>query len=212
MEADWSVALAADDPVITVPWASSADDARKCRFLDLRLGEHLIDEIEEARSRPALRSALLVLNSGESPLWTAKCDAWSSSVAEGGEPFDGYEMDAEPGETSFGAGSYVDLLPRNFALLSSFAGQERWIRMATKALRALPANAARVELVLRHAQVEATRGFGVTWFVEGCAATAPLAAEAWSRALNLALPVIMDAPGAAATLRPADDTMAGTGE
>ncbi len=59
MEADWSVALAADDPVITVPWATSSDDPRKCRFVDLRLGGHLIDEIEEARSRPALRSALL---------------------------------------------------------------------------------------------------------------------------------------------------------
>ncbi len=64
MEADWSVALAADDPVITVPWASSAADSCKCQFVDLRLGDYLIDEIEEARARPALRSALLVLNSG----------------------------------------------------------------------------------------------------------------------------------------------------
>jgi hypothetical protein len=198
MEADWSVALAPDDPVITIPWASSAGDTRKCHFVDLRLGEHLIDEIEEARGRPALHSALLLLNRAESQLWTAKCDTWSSSAADGSEPFDGYEMDAEPGETSFGAGSYVDLLPRDFALLSSFEGQERWIRVATKALRLIPAKAARVELVLRHAQAEATRGFGVTWFVEGCGATAPRAAEAWARALNLALPVIMDAHGAAA--------------
>jgi len=212
MEADWSVALAADDPVITVPWASSADDTRKCQFIDLRLGEHLIDEIEEARARPALRSALLLLNSAKSQLWTAKCDAWSSSAAEGGEPFDSYEMDGEPGETGFGAGCYVDLLPRDFALLSSFEGQERWIRVTTKALRVIPANAARVELVLRHAQVEGTKGFGVTWFVEGCGATAPRAAEAWAGALNLALPVIMDAHGGDATQRPADDTMAGTGE
>jgi hypothetical protein len=212
MEADWSVALAADDPVITVPWASSADDTRKCQFIDLRLGEHLIDEIEEARGRPALRSALLLLNSGESQLWTAKCDAWSSSAAEGDEPFDGYEMDAEPGETSFGVGCYVDLLPRDFALLSSFEYQERWIRVATKALRVIKANAARLELVLRHAQIEGTQGFGVTWFVAGCGATAPRAAEAWARALNLALPVIMDAHGVAPMRRPADDTMAGTGE
>jgi hypothetical protein len=195
MEADWSVALVADDPVIAVPWASSAGDTRKCRFVDLRLGEYLIDEIEEARTRPALRSALLLLNSAESQLWTAKCDAWTSSAADGAEPFDGYEMDAEPGETSFGAGSYVDLLPRDFALRSSFEHQERWIRVATKALRVIPAHAARVELVLRHAQVEAARGFGVTWFVEGCGATALGAAEAWARALSLALPVIMDALG-----------------
>ena len=176
------------------------------------MGEYLIDEIEEARARPALRSALLLLNSGKSQLWTAKCDAWSSSAAEGAEPFDGYEMDAEPGETTFGAGCYVDLLPRDFLLLSSFELQERWIRVATQALRGIPAKAARVELVLRHAEVEGTQGFGVTWFVEGCGATAPRAAEAWARALSLALPVIMDAHGLAAMRRPADDTMAGTGE
>ena len=72
MEADWSVALAADDPVITVPWAASGDDTRKCRFVDLRLGGHLIDEIEEARAKPALRSALLLLNAATSPLMDSK--------------------------------------------------------------------------------------------------------------------------------------------
>ena len=104
------------DPVITVPWAASATTIRKCRFVDLRLGAHLIDEIEEARAKPALRSALLLLNGAASPLWTAKCDAWTSSVDEGAEPFDPYEMDAEPGETAFGAGSYIDLLARDVSL------------------------------------------------------------------------------------------------
>ncbi len=88
MEADWTVALAPGDPVITVPWAAPGDDIRTCRFVDLRLGAHLVDEIEEARSRPALRSALLLLNAATSPLWTAKCDAWTSSVDEGAELFD----------------------------------------------------------------------------------------------------------------------------
>ncbi len=101
MEADWTVALASGDPVITVPWAAPGDDIHSCRFVDLRLGAPLVDEIEEARSRPALRSALLLLNAATSPLWTAKCDAWTSSVDEGAEPFDAYEMDAESGEISF---------------------------------------------------------------------------------------------------------------
>jgi hypothetical protein len=72
MEADWTVALAPGDPVITVPWAADGGDMRGCRFVDLRLGAHLVDEIEEARSQPALRSALLLLNAATSPLWTAK--------------------------------------------------------------------------------------------------------------------------------------------
>jgi hypothetical protein len=193
MEADWAVALAADDPVITVPWASSKDDLGKCKFIDLRVDGHRVDEIEEARSKPALRSALLVLNAATSPLWTAKCNAWTSSVEDGAEAFDPYEMAAEPGETAFGAGSYFDLLPRNISFLSSFERQERWIRAVTETLRAIPASAARVDLVLRGAEVEAAAGFGVTWFVEGCGATAQRAGQNWVTALDLALAVIMDA-------------------
>jgi hypothetical protein len=193
MEADWTVALAAADPVITVPWSASGEDARKCKFVDLRLGVHLIDEIEEARSRPVLRSALLLLNGAASQFWTVKCDSWSNSADEGTELFDRYEMDAEPEETAFGAGSYIDLLPRDAENREPFAVQERWIRAVTERLRAIPGRAARVELVLRHAEVEAVPGFGVTWFVEGCGATADRAEQRWSEALARALAVIMNA-------------------
>jgi hypothetical protein len=192
MEADWTVALTAGDPVITVPWAASGDDIRKCRFVDLRLGTHLIDEIEEARSNPPLRSALLLLNAATSPLWTAKCDAWTSSVDEGAEPFDAYEMGAESGEIAFGAGSYVDLLARDLSCLANFERQERWIRGVTNVLRSSPAAAARVELVLRRAEVEGRSGFAVTWFVEGCGSTAQRAERRWARALDLALAVVID--------------------
>jgi hypothetical protein len=192
MEADWTVALVAGDPVITVPWAASGNDMRTCRFVDLRLGAHLVDEIEEARSKPALRSALLLLNAATSPLWTAKCDAWTSSVDEGAEPFDPYEMAAESGDTAFGAGSYVDLLARDVSFLSGFERQERWIRAVTEVLRSIPASAARAELVLRRAEVEGASGFAVTWFVEGCASTAQRAEQRWAKALDLALAVVID--------------------
>ena len=192
MEADWTVALASGDPVIAVPWAASGDNIHSSRFVDLRLGARLIDQIEEARSRPALRSALLLLNAATSPLWTAKCDAWTSSVDEGAEPFDAYEMDAEAGEIAFGAGSYIDLLPRDVSFLTGFELQERWIRAITQALRSTPAGAARVELVLRRAEVEGTSGFAVTWFVEGCGSTAERAGRRWAQALDLALDVVMD--------------------
>jgi hypothetical protein len=193
MEADWSVALAASDPVIRVPWAASDDEVNKCRFVDLRLGLHLIDEIEEARARPGLRSALLLLNDAASQLMTAKCDAWNTSSSEGDQAFDPYEMDAEPGETAFGTGSYIDLLPRDAAWLSSFERQERWMRGVVERLRVIPARAARVELVMRQAEIEGVPGFGVTWFVEGCGATAYQAGQRWGEALDLALAAIMDA-------------------
>lgn len=192
MEADWSVALATADPVITVPWAAYGDDEPKCRFVDLRLGPHLIDEIEEARERPALRSALLLLNAVDSQLWTAKCDVWTSSPEQGDDPFDPYEMDAEPGETDFGIGSYIDLLRRDFQASRCFDTQERWLRTVTERLRATPANSARAELVMRHAQVEGVPGFGVSWFVEGCGASAQRADQGWRQAFDGALAVIMD--------------------
>jgi hypothetical protein len=192
MEADWTVAMAAGDPVITVPWAASGGDIRKSRFVDLRLGAHLVDEIEEARSKPPLRSALLLLNAAASPLWTAKCDAWTSSVDDGAEPFDPYEMAAESGDTAFGAGSYVDLLARDVSFLSGFERQEQWIRAVTQVLRSTPASAARVELVLRRAEVEGASGFAVTWFVEGCGSTAQHAGQRWAQALDIALAVVID--------------------
>jgi hypothetical protein len=212
MEADWSVALAASDPVITVPWAAFGDDEPECRFVDLRRYPHLVGEIEEAQGRPALRSALLLLNGVASQLWTTKCDAWTSSPEQGDDPLDPYEMDAEPGETAFGAGSYIDLLARDFDTLQDFDTQERWLRAVTERLRAIPANAARVELVMRRAQVDAVPGFGVTWFVEGCGATAHRADEGWVHALNLALGAIMDVPWHGFDAAPGDDTMAETGE
>jgi hypothetical protein len=191
MEADWSLALGSDDPVIVVPWAAPADGFYSPRFVDLRSGVHPIDNIEEARARPALRFALLRLNSDASRFWTAKCDAWTSSVEAGDAPLDPYEMEALPGQTEFGAGSYIDLLPREEDWLASFDRQERWMRAVTLELREAPTRAARVELVLRRAQVDAVTGFAISWFVEGCGATAEEAAARWSEALMLSLQVIM---------------------
>jgi hypothetical protein len=140
-----------------------------------------------------LRSALLLLNGATSHLWTAKCDAWTSSAEQGDEPFDPYEMDAEPGETAFGAGSYIDLLPRDFEIRQCFdapgavaAGGDR------KAARDSGERGAG-GTCLRRAEVEAVPGFGVTWFVEGCGATAQRAGQKPGvRRFDLALAVIMD--------------------
>jgi hypothetical protein len=86
------------------------------------------------------------------------------------------------------------LLARDFEIRQRFDVQERWLRAVTERLRAIPASAARVELVLRRAQVDAVPGFGVTWFVEGCGATAQRADQGWGNALDLALAAIMDVP------------------
>jgi hypothetical protein len=204
MEADWSVALSAEEPRIVVPWAAPEEDSRKCRFIDLRLQPDLVDTIEEARSGP-LRAALLRLNDSSSHFWTAKCDAWTSAE----NAIDPYEMDAEPGEAVFGAGSYIDLLACDIAVRSSFPRQERWMRLVTERLRAIPTNSARAELVLRAAEVDGVPGFGVTWFLEGCGETAQRAEQHWGHALGIALEVLLETAFGSG---PDDYTMAVTGE
>jgi hypothetical protein len=202
MEADWSVALGVGDPVITVPWAAAKDEGGGCKFIDLRIDPQAIDEIEEVKKRPALRAALLSLNSNSSPLWTAKCDVWTISVAGGDEPYDPYEMDATPDETACGSGCYIDLLARDRALFAGFEHQERWMRQVTDRLRTIPARAARIDLVLRPAHADALPGFAVTWFVEGCGATPQSAEQRWRDALHISL----------ALLTGLNDTITTTGE
>ena len=199
MEADWTLAFAPDDPVMSVPWAASGDNAESCRFIHLRVAPHRIDEVEEAEANPSLRTALLKLNGPSSHLWTSKCDAWTTGPENGDPPFDPYEMDAEPGGTAFGAGCYIDLLPRKEPLFESFKLQELWMDEVVGKLRATPAGASRVELIMRPAEIDETAGFGVTCFIEGCGPTADYASQRWAEALDLTLAVLMNTPWAAAS-------------
>jgi hypothetical protein len=187
MEADWSVALAADDPVVVVPWAACEAEGSR-RFVDLRGNLNLIDSIAEAQASPPLRNALLVLNSPDSPWLTAKCDAWVTTD----EPRDAYEMDAAPEDTAFIAGSYIDLMARDPEFGGSFPRQEEWLRRITARLRAARARASRVDLILRHAEVEGRSGFAVSWFVEGCGASATVAEQNWANALTLSQAVLIE--------------------
>jgi hypothetical protein len=104
MEADWEFELGADAagqaaPVIDAAWPG---------WVDLRRSPELARQLPEAAAFPALAEALIRLNSAASPVWSAKCDYWSS--LEAGE-FDPDELDAPPGCTSHATGCYIDLLP-----------------------------------------------------------------------------------------------------
>ncbi len=183
MEADWSVELTAADPVIAVPWEAPGESFR---FIDLRENPQAIVEIEEARCEPALHSALLALNNAGSQIWTAKCGTWINGSQD---KIDRWEMDAGPDEAEFGAGCYIDILPRD---RRSFAVQEQWIRVLTGKLRGVELRCVRIELVLRRAAVWGVAGSGVTCFVQGCGASSELAASRWAEALTRALPALMD--------------------
>jgi hypothetical protein len=221
MEADWSVELAADDPVIVVPWAAKDGS---CEFVHLRprlqaeaeealrprlqgadqnhngdqAPDEILNHIEEARREPALRSALLALNSGLSPLWTVKCDAWlTDSTSSEDAPIDLLEMDCGSSsldEGKFVAGLYIDILPQDAKAGTSFEIQERWIRALVRRLRSEPMHCARTDLVLRRAETWGLAGFGMTWFVQGCGATAERAEQRRAEALRRSLPLVIAEP------------------
>ena len=195
MEADWSVELTADDPVIAVPWEAPGESFR---FVDLRENPQAIDEIEEARREPALHSALLAINSAGSPNLDGKVRHLDERTA--GKQDRSMGDGCRPGR----GGVWRRMLHRHPAARpASFAVQEQWVRVLTETLRGVELRCARIELVLRPAVVRGVAGFGVTCFVQGCGASTELAASRWAEALILALPALMQV--APVPLRPSSE-------
>jgi hypothetical protein len=187
VEADWSVACGADDPTVMVPWTGKN---KSLRFIDLRDTPVRISEIPEAARYPCLATALGRWNDSNSPLFTAKCDVWNYAS----DLFDAEDL---PG-FSHAQGSYVDLLPKNAAVFSSFAACEQLLRNWTKAAQSIELAAARCDWILRPARIlpvtvdelhslqrydKGVDGFATTLYVWGYGSSSDAAAIAWSTAL-----------------------------
>ncbi len=99
MEADWSVACGADDPIVVIPW-SSADGS--IRYIDLRDAPDRVNEIPEAAHHLALAAALRSWNQPDAPVFTAKCDIWTYAA-------DSFDAEDLPG-FAYAHASYIDLL------------------------------------------------------------------------------------------------------
>ncbi|HUO59367.1 MAG TPA: hypothetical protein VMU24_01785 [Candidatus Acidoferrales bacterium] len=82
MDADWSVELGADDPVLEMPWTSP--DGALC-WHNLAANPKLISELAECRAYPELVEPLRRLNSPESCVLTAKCDVYPTEPTEPAE-------------------------------------------------------------------------------------------------------------------------------
>ena len=79
MLAEWSVECSPEDPILVVPWK---DPSGRSAFVDLRANPYDFDAIPEAEHNPPLMQALRALNASRSPVFTAKCDAWTLDPAE----------------------------------------------------------------------------------------------------------------------------------
>ncbi|HEX8926036.1 MAG TPA: hypothetical protein VF786_09605, partial [Terriglobales bacterium] len=207
MEADWSVELAADDPVLEMPWASPDG---MLQWHDLRRHPELIPELPECEAYPELMEPLCALSSRDSRMITAKCDAFPP------EP-------AEPAEELYGSWrmvSYIDLLfadpltasghaDHGFAPTASnfaFALHEQFAKGLCARVNDDSDGAelnATVELVIRrcvytNSHVSDSRdGFYFTLYVVGYGESAASAREKWSAALRASSKLLLQVPCAA---------------
>jgi hypothetical protein len=179
MESDWTVACAADDPFVVVPW-SNADTS--LRYIDLRVDPQAIGEIEEARKFPAIAAALRCWNSAGAAMFTVKCDVWNYPA----KLFDAFDLNG----FAHAHASYVDLVSTDQKVFASFTACERLLRDGTQATQDVEGENARCEWVLRPAQMFGTdsdpalNGFAVTLYVWGYGANPQEAEAACSIALR----------------------------
>src|ERR1700687_1085767 len=98
MDADFSIELGREDPVLDFPWK---DSAGKLAYVDLKRRPELMARIEEAEKFSELKEFLRVMNSARSMVETAKCDAWGET-----------ELSAEEDiyDASHKFASYVDVV------------------------------------------------------------------------------------------------------
>ncbi len=189
MRAEWAAECGAEDPVLVVPWSRPDGNPG---FVDLRENPYDLDQIPEAEQHPALLQALRALNAARSPVFTAKCDAWTMD-AEELESVQ-IELDLTDAEAPAGFASYLDLLWRDRALFVSFAQQEQRVQRLARLIDPLEHPYAVIECVLRPAMVDANgrfqEGFAVSLYVKACGTDAPHAYHIWGDALAAVVTVL----------------------
>jgi len=189
MQSDWSVACGADDSLVVVPWASEDESIR---YIDLQDAPARVSEIPEATQYASLAAALQRWNQRDAPLFTAKCDVWNYTA----DHFDAEDLAG----FAFAQASYIDLLPRDPMIFSSFTGCEQMLRTWTERSHSIALPEGRCEWILRPARVLSVPGdtshsvsngadhsgydgFATTLYVWGYGSSPQTAADVWSTAL-----------------------------
>jgi hypothetical protein len=184
VEADWSVEVGADLPTIDVPWEG---------FIDLRREPALLSNLDEAASCATLAQVLVMLNHGDSPVFTSKCDHWRLAENE----IDPLEFDAAEEEAMVGVACYVDIIARRESLFISFAAHETWVRRATQEMREIKVRGSHVDLVVRPATVDEKGGYALTLYVASCGSSENDAHSIFPLALNKAATITMNSAATA---------------
>jgi hypothetical protein len=174
MDADFSVELGNDDPVLEFPWA---DPLGRLAYVNLKRHPEMLSQISETQQYPELTEFLRSVNSARSSLESAKCDVW---VTE--------EM--VPEEEIFGAShkfaSYVDVVFSDEAARLSFASHEQFAKRLVALLRRAPELSSSVEACVRRCFFSGEQqGFYFSLYVNGYGNDEIEARKSWAIGMTL---------------------------
>jgi hypothetical protein len=182
MDADFSIELGREDPVLDFPWK---DAAGAVAYRDLKRHPELLDGIDEAITSPELGEFLRVMNSARSMLETAKCDVWTTTELSAVEEIYG---------ASHKFASYVDVVfsgidLRLCSLRESLPAHEQFARKLAGLLRRAPEISSAAEVSVRRCFYVAERGiregFYCTLYVSGYGNDDATAQQNWAVGLKL---------------------------
>jgi hypothetical protein len=187
MDADFSIELGHEDPVLDFPWK---DPSGKLAYVDVKRHPELMAQIEEAERFPELKEFLSALNSVRSMVETAKCDTWHTEELN---------ADEDIYNASHKFASYVDVVftepdsnqthgdkpsPRQ-----SLPAHEHFARRLIELLRRTPDTLSCVEICVRKCYCEdagsINEGFYCTLYVNGYGSEAASSRQNWAVALKL---------------------------
>ena len=192
MDADFSVELGPEDPVLDFPWT---DPSGKLAYVDLKRLPELIAQIEEAQTFPELQEFLRTLNSPRCMVETAKCDAWATTELSAEE---------EVYNASHKSASYVDVVFSNIdarlsslrqsslrqsSLRRSLSAHEQFARKLVELLRRAPETPSAAEVCVRRCyfgeEGGVREGFYCTLYVSGYGNDGASARQNWAVGLKL---------------------------
>jgi hypothetical protein len=177
MDADFSIELGREDPVLDFPWK---DPAGKLAYVDVKRHPKLMARIEEAEQFPELEEFLRTLNSPRSMVETAKCDAWATTELSPEE---------EIYYASHKFASYVDLVFSETDARLSLSRHQQLVNKLVELLRRAPEIPAVAELYVRRCYFsegsDVQDGFYFTLYVSGYCHDEASARQNWGVGLKL---------------------------
>jgi hypothetical protein len=179
MEADFSIELGHDDPVLDFPWT---DPQGKVAYFDLKRQPEMIAKVQETTEYPELAEFLKSVNSARSMVESVKCDVWETTELT---------VEEEVFNSSHKVASYVDLVFSHDERRKSLRRHEEFAKNLTELLRRAPEMGAAIEIYLRRCffkvadAEEVSEGCYFTLYVSGYGNDVAVARRNWGIATKL---------------------------